>query len=371
MSEAQKDVRTFLSLEAKVNQTAVLERLATLRSGHRPGPIVVELDMTSFCDFECPECISASVLGTSRFTRQRLVELCEQMHELGVRAVILTGGGEPLRHHAANTVMESLTDQSIEVGLITNGYSLEKVPAELLRRVSWIRVSLDAGQPSTYARFRPHPQGESAFGNVLTGIQHAVKSGCPRVGVSFVLLVRGEGTQQVDNFDDVPVAAMMARNLGAKYLNVKAMQNEDHTVFAYSQSQVLRITAAVEDSRVYETDEFRLIASSNLESVLSREVEQTKSYERCMSIALRTLVTPEGMYPCAYHRGNERMRVPAEPQVDSFKTMWERAAAVHVDPRSDCRFHCARHQSNLELEVALASESAAESGGVEDWDLFI
>lgn len=369
MSGVQEDGRTFLSLESKVAQPTVRERLESLRRGEHPAPIVVELDMTSFCDFECPECISASVLGTSRFSRERLVELCEQMASAGVRAVILTGGGEPLRHHAATRVIETLSARGIDVGLITNGYNLGSVPADLIRSMSWIRVSLDAGRPSTYVLFRPHPQRERAFATVLSGIEHAIKSGCPRVGISYVLLTRDSG--ETDNFSEVLDAARLGRDLGAHYLNVKAMQNSDHTVFRYSPAQIARIYDGLGEARRYETDGFRLLVSANLEAVLHQVWDQDKTYERCLSVALRALVTPEGMFPCAYHRGNPSMRYPTDPARDGFEKMWKNAATVQVDPRVDCRFHCARHESNRELERELSDSSVEGGEFAQDWDLFI
>lgn len=369
MNEDRPNGKTFLSLESKISQSTVKSRLDALREGGHPGPVVVELDMTSFCDFECPECISADVLGTTRFTRDRLVELCEQMHVAGVKSVILTGGGEPLRHHAAPDVIRALSDREIGVGLITNGYGLAALPADLLRQLKWIRVSLDAGTPSTYTTFRPHPERERAFARVLAGIEHAIGSGCERVGISYVLLCR-EG-ESIDNFGEIAIAAKLAQGLGASYLNVKAMQNPDHTVYRYSNSQIARIRTGLAEAREYQASDFELISSSNLEAVLLEQGYQEKSYARCLSISLRALITPDGMFPCAYHRGNPAMRYPTQPAHDSFQEMWASASSVQVSPGVDCRFHCARHESNVELERVYSLPTPLAEEGDFDWDLFI
>jgi hypothetical protein len=191
-----------------------------------------------------------------------------------------------------------------------------------------------------------------------------------------VLLTRDEDRKSVDNFDEIPDAAALGSSLGASYLNVKAMQNADHSVYHYTSEQRGRIATAMSRARSLETETFRLIASANLGAALDGNFAQPKDYSRCLSVALRTLVTPEGMYPCAYHRGNPALKFPADPTVDQFNDMWMTAAQTTVDPRTDCQFHCARHEANLELErgmsnAHLSTSSDAADSEIQDWDLFI
>lgn len=167
----------FIDLTSKARQLTVVTRLHASDGSGKAAPVVIELDMTSFCDFGCPECISADVLGVARLSRGRLLDLAREMAEAGVRAVILTGGGEPLRHHAAREVIARLQEVGIAVGMITNGYLLANVPVDVIAEMAWIRVSLDAATAGTFALMRPHPDGPRAFERVLAGIAHAVDAG--------------------------------------------------------------------------------------------------------------------------------------------------------------------------------------------------
>src|SRR5262245_53403631 len=99
-----------MDLAAKLHQKSVVERIAELdwMNGVSHGPYVVELDPTTICDLACPGCISGKLLNKQRFSKERLQELAVEFVEIGVKAVILIGGGEPLTHPAAGEVIEYL-----------------------------------------------------------------------------------------------------------------------------------------------------------------------------------------------------------------------------------------------------------------------
>ena len=83
-----------LDLTAKLYQPGIYDIVAKVASGGRSkAPVVVDLDPTSFCDLACPECISGKLLNKGRFTRERLGSLAEELVSMGIKAVILIGGG--------------------------------------------------------------------------------------------------------------------------------------------------------------------------------------------------------------------------------------------------------------------------------------
>src|SRR5262245_61301281 len=104
-------------LDKKLYQRSVWDDVTSLAANRpSPRPIVVELDPTSFCDLACPECISEPVLNSGGFTRTRLLEIAHELVGIGVRAVILIGGGEPLLHPAVSEVMETLHTGGVQLG---------------------------------------------------------------------------------------------------------------------------------------------------------------------------------------------------------------------------------------------------------------
>ena len=122
----------------------------------------------------------------------------------------------------------------------------------------------------------------------------------------------------------------------------------------------------------YVDESFRVIMPSTLKSVLDGErLLQPKEYGECLVSQLRTVVTPSGTYICPYFRGDARKKI-GDLTKQSLDEVWkgERRDQVlrETDPSVDCRFHCIRHQSNIQMGEML-------SGGVyrviSDFDYFI
>ncbi len=116
-----------LHLARKLLQSSVVERIRQIDDqGRSPAPLVVELDPTTACNLACPDCISGTLLNKGGFQRQRLRELTQEIVEMGVRAVILIGGGEPLAHPETGWVIDYLGRHDVHVGVTTNGILIDR-----------------------------------------------------------------------------------------------------------------------------------------------------------------------------------------------------------------------------------------------------
>lgn len=147
-----------------------IDKVAGL-DGERPervGPITVELHPSNVCNHRCPGCTfsipkrakeqgEGEKFWKAKFDMDLLPELLEDMVELKVRGVILSGGGEPLLHPELATIIRGIHAAGIEVGLVTNGSLLHKDTEEMEGVISavvecctWCRVSVDAGSQEGY-----------------------------------------------------------------------------------------------------------------------------------------------------------------------------------------------------------------------------
>jgi MoaA/NifB/PqqE/SkfB family radical SAM enzyme len=362
--------RQFLDLASKMSQRSVVDAVERLKVEHRPPPLVVDLDPTSACDLACPECISADVLGAGTFSSPRLDQLAEELIEAGVAAVVLIGGGEPLLHRRTPDIIRRLAGAGVAVGVVTNGTRLDQCAEDVIRALNWIRVSVDAATSASYGRVRPARRGNQ-FDKVIDNLRYAKRAGARRLGYSFVAMLRQEpdGTTFC-NFGEIPQAAALAKDIGCHYLEVKVLMESDHTVQSVLDARLEEFRAAVALAGELADSAFAVAVSDSAKALLKagRADRQPKDYHSCQISRLRTLVTPQGVYVCSYHRGRSAFRI-GDVRERSFAEMWHAADTSVVDPAADCRFHCARHDSNLRMIDRMSGEHGGEV--LDDYDLFI
>ena len=152
-----------LSLVAKLTQPGVRERVREYLGGKPVGPWVIEMDPTTACNLACHDCISANLLNQGGIDRERIKELAREFKEMGVRAVVLIGGGEPMAHPEFGTLLDYFDEVGIHVGVTSNGTLIDRYLDRLAQKTKWVRISVDAGSDEVFKEFRPAPNGAATI----------------------------------------------------------------------------------------------------------------------------------------------------------------------------------------------------------------
>jgi sulfatase maturation enzyme AslB (radical SAM superfamily) len=224
-----------------------------------------------------------------------------------------------------------------------------------------------------FAEFRPHASGKSQFGLVIDNMKRMAEQKTGLLGYSFLLLTKykEDGSVQSTNAVDIEKAARLAKDIGCDYFELKPAFDMMHFLQEQNLSVVDLVNANLKAIHDLADENFKIIAPFTLEEALNGVGTQTKSYNRCLTAELRTVITPNGAYVCPYHRGNLNMRI-GDIAKTSLTDMWtgmKRGKVMQrVDPAKHCTFHCIRHESNLLLEQMAAGETVAP---ISDFDLFI
>jgi MoaA/NifB/PqqE/SkfB family radical SAM enzyme len=290
--------------------------------------------------------------------------------EAGVKGVILIGGGEPLVHRSIGRVITTLSDGGVQLGMVTNGTLIDRHLDVLADRMSWIRVSVDAATRNVYDRFRPSGRAESVFPKVVANLEKLARVKRGRLGYSFLLMQRRNDAGIIieTNYHQVFEAGKLAKSLGCDYLEVKAVFDAGHFIVNETADDIRRVDEQLSKLDDIEDQNFRVLRSSTWNDLKrSANREQPKEYSSCSMSELRTTITPSGVYPCAYHRGNKNGMIGDVNEM-SFSEMWRQAGTQRLDPRTDCRFHCARDSSNRAIE---GMERGSPALAVDDYDPFI
>jgi len=207
--------------------TSVLRDIEDMSvDGLLPVPVHMYLILSDLCNQDCHFCHHRMSGGLAveqfeengsrnpnrRIPTDKAKEILIDFGRMGGRAVQFTGGGEPLVHPDFYKIAEFALDADLECALVTN--ASKALDYDVLKRFEWVRVSLDAGNASDYAKIRKAKP--EMFDAVLRRVQDLAEH-CPEttVGVSFVVTN--------DNKDGIVEAARYAEAAGAAYIRYSAV----------------------------------------------------------------------------------------------------------------------------------------------------
>ena len=383
-----------MNLVSKLYQKSVIKKIHSSNfSEGTSSPFVVELDPTTVCDLACPGCISGDLLNQKNtedrgFSVEKLNSLCDEFIEMGVRAVILIGGGEPLAHPSTIKIIEKLGKNKIDIGLTTNGTLMGRYLDIISKYVSWTRVSVDAGTDEMFLKLRPTRNNKSKFNIVIENMRNLAKIKKGKLGYSFLIRTKADGMienpagkelglVEVTNINEILKAAKLAKEIGCDYFELKPSYDDDHQLVLHSKEDMDLAKSELAKARLIESTNFKILESIMLESSLNRENigQQDKNYKSCLSAEMRTLVTPSGCYVCPYFRGSDDKKI-GDARYSNFKDIWNqsrKSVTEKLDPSVDCKnLHCIRHKTNQELSRIINGKRTDIDDLIrDDYDLFI
>lgn len=183
------------------------EALDKMRRKEHQNPIVVHFMPMLACNQRCEFCAyghrtpsdgsdqygwkNMALMSDEFLPREKALELVNDWVVMGVKAVELSGGGEPLIWHFVDEWLRAMAGTSIETSLVTNGTALTKDRADLFAatRWKWARVSIDAGNRDDYVATRrvPGAHWDLAWRAVDRLLGARIGESDQRVGVGFVV----------------------------------------------------------------------------------------------------------------------------------------------------------------------------------------
>lgn len=363
----------------KLHQDFVIEKIKTTDwNKGSTGPLVVEFDPTEVCNLACPGCISEDlVCNKTSFSNERLMELANELYEIGTKALILIGGGEPLAHPSIGNFMKFLGEHDIHIGITTNGYFIDKYMDTIAKYAFWTRVSMDAATPETFYKLRPAKNKENVFNKIIENMRMLAKVKKGNLGFSYLIRTEADGFGIESNIHEIYDAARLAKDIGCDYFEVKPSYSyangQDHALVVHSKERMdeAKVEIAKLDSLV--DDNFKVIKAINLDDSLNMvQRKQEKTYKKCFVAELRTLITPSGVYICPYWRGKDKYNI-GNAHITSIKDIWDSERRQQVmkfaKPCNVCPFHCLRDESNKEILSILSG--AKQVDVINEYDRFI
>lgn len=127
-------------------------------------PIAVEYHWCSTCNYNCVHCSYAQRRKSNQCLSQEVVsKSVGDLIKLGVKAVYLSGGGEPTTFKNWELYSQMLLEENIELALITNSILIQESNVEMLRKFNYIAVSIYSDEESQYKQITNSNQFKKQF----------------------------------------------------------------------------------------------------------------------------------------------------------------------------------------------------------------
>ncbi|HQP29736.1 MAG TPA: radical SAM protein [Deltaproteobacteria bacterium] len=376
---------------AKLRQNSVIGGLRdyitwqrALRKGEhrarlpRRGPVSINLDLTSACNFACPHCVDSTIINTaSTLDFDTIRTSVETLADQGLLSVILIGGGEPTLHKDFERIVRILKERRMQIGIVTNGSKLAKVArvADLLEEGDWVRLSVDAGHEDTFAKSH-RPRGNVRLAGILQSAAELKRANARiSLGYSFVIVWPGIeiGAHELcPNIAEMAEAVKQAMDHGFDYVSFKPclIRLEDshkESLLArpgsLSEDEIIAaIQEGLEQARAAAAGQMKILESVNLQALLEKRLTDLKHQPTvCHAQFFRTVLTPSGVFHCPALRGVDKGRI-AGPDGYAGASAFEKTTAnlegsiKTFDATQECReVACFYNHVNWWIERAVAS----------------
>lgn len=343
------------------------------------GPLSINLDLTTSCNYRCDHCIDYEILNSGPgFELDRILSSLVLLRIAGLRSVILIGGGEPTSHRRFAEVVAAIKALGLQCAVVSNGSNNQRIAAAAPKMTEgdWVRLSLDAGTDGTFQLMHRPRRSVTLEGICASAAEAKAANPAVRWGFSFIVswsgLVGPAGQPLVDNVAEMASAAALAQGSGFDYISFKPMlvrsdlASEGTFWPTGDAGRALRdeVNEQLQKCRSLEDDAFRVVASENLRVLLDESTtgELLSQPRRCRLHLFRTVVTTEGVFGCPAYRGDPRSLLADRHGYESpeamIKTLGEtRAHVERFDASTECQnIRCLYNDANWWLEE-LASTS--------------
>jgi hypothetical protein len=286
------------------------------------GPVSINLDLTTACNYRCPHCVDFDILNTgSRFQPQTLKNSLDLMHEKGLKSVILIGGGEPTVAPEFEDIVRFLKERDVSVAVVTNGSGMKRIGnvGELFEKRDWVRLSLDSGTDATFQAMH-RPLKPIRLEQICRDTQ-IVKKAHPNVIIGFSYIVTWAGAYTnnqpiVPNMNEMVLATRLARDHGFDFISFKPFldrsegNNAEIVGFVGTREEYEETMWVIQENivgaKTLETDSFRVVEGNNLGTLGSgTDLDYRRQPVNCHMTFFRQILSPLGVFNCPVYRSKK------------------------------------------------------------------
>jgi len=308
---------------------AHLERWSSIkRGGTILPPVLVTVDPTNECNYNCIWCNSKAIISKKskrRLSKVAMEEIAKALSswkyegsKYGVNAVCIAGGGEPLLNSEAGSFIDNLVSNGIEVGVVTNGSRINNF-IESLGKCHWVSVSVDSGTADTFASLKKVSSSE--FNRVIENMQALVEYSHKystylaqkplSFGVTYKFLVHEKNVHEID------IATKLAKEIGCKGIHIRPVGRP-----WYSEKPILfdnkKISMFYDKLRMAREMEDENFSVYGVTHKFMPDFSKKNNFNKCHALFMTTVFSPPAsedhydsfvLCQCCDRRGDSRLEL--------------------------------------------------------------
>lgn len=340
------------------------EKLTSLLADNaevRP-PLHVRIKPTNVCAHHCWYCAYRSPdlqLGKDIDLREsipkdRLLEIIDDLIEMGVRAVTFSGGGDPFYYPHLQAAAERLAASPVRFASLTNGARLHGELAKIFsQHASWVRISIDGWNADSYSKYRGVKSTE--FERVVNNVRRfADLGGSCRLGFSLII--------DKDNAPHVYELIALAKWAGAASVKVSpcVVSDRGDENNRYHDPFFDDVNAQIgHATREMAGDGFEVYHAYHRQEVIFE-----KEYHWCPYLQILPVIGADlHVYSCQDKAYNRDSGLLGSIEHVRFRDFWmqNKKKFFDINPAEHCNHHCVAHTKNqLVLEYLEAGVEHSE-----------
>jgi len=323
-----------------------MDRILQWERGERVAPILIDIGATKCCNILCKFCYGLYQKRDPKaiMSQEVLVNLFKDAPRLGVKAITLTGDGEPTMNPAMYEAITEGRKAGLDIGLATNGVDLNDEQIKcILRNCTWVRITLGAGTREGYKTVHTMDYFDKVKDNARKFLQYRkeMKSDTT-LGFQMVLIPQC--------LNEVLPLTKLSIDMGMDYFVIKQFSDPGDFIPASG----------------YDAKEFIEQARPILETAESMSTPQTlikpkwkimelynkRAYPYCVDLPFIFQISGNGKcYPCGYLFNNEKycygdLYEQSLEEIITSDKYWNIIEEIKNTPTDDlCPVGCCRHDS--------------------------
>lgn len=317
-------------------------KIQSFRDNILTEPIYVRIKPTNRCPHNCDWCVYVEDFSgmhekcnkVDEIPTEKLLELVNDLADIGTKAIVWTGGGEPLGHPGIKQAIELCYTRNIKFGVITNGQLLNAEMAEYLIDASWVRLSMDYWDENSFAISRK--VHKKFFNQIKKNIAYLAEIKSPDCDLEVNFVVTEE------NCNNLFEAAYVAKEMCTENIRYSPVWTKNFV--EYHQGIIDTVNRGIEEAKRLEDDTFKVYSSyGNVESVpLERPYSKCYFCEICPVIA-----ADQAVYQC-HNKAYDHLGLIGSIKDKTFSELWFSDATRKYMDKFDAVKNCSGHQCSSE-----------------------